>query len=154
MKQNRKIGFWILIGIACFLNILYLLGQTMALINYDFTVAIELQEPAKEITEVGVALNKGFGMGDTIFYIPLFVIGIIGLLKKTAYGLYAMSGALAITTYWPIVVLTTVYYAKGTPEWHFSDYTSYSILLTLIAIYGLWGLWYIFKYRTSLVHNP
>ena len=93
-------------------------------------------------------------MGDTIFYIPLFVIGIIGLLKRTAYGLYAMSGALAITTYWPIVVLTTVYYAKGTPGWHFSDYTSYSILLTLIAIYGLWGLWYIFKYRTSLVHNP
>ena len=59
----------------------------MTIINYDFAVSIDLQEPVSEITEIGVALNKGFGFGDTVFYIPLFVIGIIGLVKRKVLGL-------------------------------------------------------------------
>ena len=125
----------------------------MALINYDFAVLIELQEPVDEITEVGIALNKGFGLGDTVFYIPLFVIGIVGMFKRSALGLYAMLGAMAVTVYWPIVALSTVYFAKGAPGWYFTDYTSYSVLLSLIALYGLWGLWFLYKNRKLLVHQ-
>jgi len=123
----------------------------MAVIHYDFAVLIGLQESVEEITEVGVALNKGFGLGDTVFYIPLFVIGIIGLLKRTTLGLYAMLGAMAVTVYWPIVGLSTVIFAKGAPGWYFTDYTSYAILLSIIALYGLWGFQYLYKNRESLV---
>jgi len=151
MKSRRTPGFWILISIGILLNIEYLLGQIMALINYDFTVSLYLQEPVNEITEVGVALNKGFGLGDAVFYIPLFVIGIVGLLKRSALGLYAMFGAMAITVYWPIVCLSTVFFAKGAPGWLFTDYISYSISLSLIAMYGLWGLWFLYKNRILLV---
>ena len=124
----------------------------MAVVNYDFAVSIELQEPVNEITEVGVALNKGFGLGDTAFYIPLFVIGIVGLLRRSSWGLFAMIGAMAVTVYWPIVALSTVYFAKGVPGWYFTDYTSYSVLLSLIALYGLWGLWFLYKNRKLLVN--
>ena len=48
-----------------------------------------------------------------------------------------MFGAMAITIYWPIVGLSTVFFAKGAPGWHFTDYISYSILLSIIAIYGI-----------------
>ena len=150
---KRTIGFWILISIGILLNLIYLLGQTMAIINYDFAVSIELQEPVNEITEVGVALNKGFGFGDTFFYIPLFVVGIIGLFKRSAWGLYAMFGAMAVTVYWPIVALSTVFYAKRASGWHFTDYMSYSISLSLIAIYGIWGLWFLYNNRDRLVHH-
>ena len=148
---KRTTGFWFLIGLGVLLNIVYILGQTMAVINYDFAVSIDLQEPVNEITEIGVALNKGFGFGDTIFYIPLFVIGIIGLLKRTTLGLFAMLGAMAITVYWPIVGLSTVIFAKGAPGWYFTDYTSYTILLSLIAFYGIWGFWFLYKNRSKLV---
>ncbi len=148
---NRSIGFWLLIGIGILLNVIYVLGQTMAVINYDFTVSIDLQEPIEEITEIGVALNKGFGFGDTVFYIPLFVIGIIGLLKKSEVGLYAMFAAMAVTVYWSIVCLSFVFYAKGAPGWHFTGYTSYSIILSLITLYGLWGGWFLYINRTKLV---
>ena len=111
------------------------MGQTMAIVNYDFA-AIPLQEPLAEITAAGVALNKGFGFGDILFYMPLFVVGIIGLLKRSALGLYTMFEAMAITVYWPIVSLSTVFYAKGSPGWYFADYTSYSIFLSLIVYYG------------------
>ena len=112
-REDRTTGFWFLIGFGMLLNIFYVLGQTMAVINYDFAVSIGLQEPVNEITEIGVALNKGFGFGDTVFYIPLFIVGIIGLLKRTPLGLYAMFGAMAVTVYWPVVSLSTVIFAKG-----------------------------------------
>ncbi|MCP4124867.1 MAG: hypothetical protein GY751_24255 [Bacteroidetes bacterium] len=60
---GRTMGFWILIVFGVLLNILYVFGQTMAVIHYDFAVLIGLQESVEEITEVGVALNKGFGLG-------------------------------------------------------------------------------------------
>ena len=148
---RRGSGFWLLIGFGIVLNILYLLGQTMAIIDYDFAVSIELQEPLDEITEIGVALNKGFGVGDTLFYIPLFIIGIIGLLKRSPMGLFAMFGAMAITVYWPIVGLSTVFYAKGASGWHFTDYTAYSILLSVIILYGIWGFWFLLRNNVELV---
>lgn len=140
-----------LLGFGALLIVIYILGQTMAIINYDFAVSIGLQEPVHEITDVGVALNKGFGLGDTVFYIPLFIIGIIGMLKRSAIGLYAMFGALAITIYWPIVGLATVFFAKGAPGWYFTDYASYSVILSLIILYGIWGIWFLFKNRNILV---
>ncbi len=151
MTTKRSTGFWFLIGIGILLNIIYLLGQTMAIVNYGFTVSIDLQEPVSEITQIGVAINKGFGFGDTVFYIPLFIIGIIGLFKKSAFGLYAMFGAMAVTVYWPVVSLATLFYAKGAPGWHFTDYTSYTVTLSLIAIYGLWGFWFLYKNSGKLV---
>lgn len=153
MKKRRPRGFWFLILFGIVLNIIYLLGQTMAIINYDFPVSMGLQESVSEITAIGVAINKGFGFGDTFFYIPLFIIGIIGLLRYTALGLHAMIGAMAVTVYWPIVGLSMVFYARGAEGWEFNDYTSYSILLSIIAIYGIWGFIYLFKNRKLLVYE-
>jgi len=150
-KIKKPSGFWLLIGFGIVLNILYLFGQTMAVINYDFAVSIGLQESVNEITEIGVASNKGFGFADTVIYIPLFVMGIIGLLKRSAFGLYAMFGAMAVTMYWPVVGLSMVFFAKGAPGWRFSNYTSYSILLSIIGLYGIWGFWFLYKNRDILV---
>lgn len=150
---KRTSGFWFLISLGVLLNVIYLLGQTMALINYDFAVSLDLQESVNEITEIGVALNKGFGFGDTVFYIPLFVISIAGLLKRSSFGFYAMFGAMAITVYWPIVGLSTVFFAKGAPGWNFTDYTPYSIILSLISLYGIWGFWFLYKNRDVLVEK-
>ena len=150
-RAHKGSGFWILIAIGILLNIMYLMGQTMAIINYDFAVSIGLQEPLNEITEIGVALNKGFGFGDTFFYIPLFIVGIVGLFRKSTFGLYAMLGAMAITVYWPMVCLSTLFFAKGAQGWYFTDYVSYTVLLSFIALYGIWGIWFLYRRRFSLV---
>ncbi len=153
MFQKRKIGFWFLVVIGILLNFLFLIGQTGAIINYDFTVSLGLQESKNDITEIGVALNKGFGFGDTFVYIPIFIVGIIGIIRKKLYGLYLLSGAMSITIYWPIVCLSTVFYAKGSPGWNFANYTEYSILLSAISFYGVWGLWYLFNNRNQLING-
>ena len=64
-----------------------------------------------------------------------------------------MIGAMAITIYWPLVCLSSILYAKGARGWNFTDYTSYTILLTAISLYGIIGFWYLIKNKEELVVN-
>jgi hypothetical protein len=152
MNETRNIGFWILISLGILLTIMLLIGQTFSLINYDSTVSLGLQESVEEVSEVGVAWAKGFAFGDTIIYLPLLLIGIIGLLKRKSWGFYSMFGALAITVYWPIVSLSTIFIGRTALNLNPDKYVSYSIILPLIAIYGLWGMWYLHKNRNKFVN--
>jgi hypothetical protein len=144
MNRKRGFGFWVLIIIAILLNLIYLVGQTGSLIDYDFTVSIGLQDSIEEVTGVGVAWAKGFAFGDTVFYMPLFIVGIAGLFKQKVWGIFSMFGALAVTVYWPIVCLYAVFADKNAMNLNPDKYISFSIWLPLIAIYGLWGMWFIY----------
>lgn len=90
---------------ASMLLVMILLGQTMSFINYEFTVSIGLQESVDVFGEFGVAMNKAFGVSDTIIYLPLLVFGLLGLWQKKSWGVSALIGAMAITAYWPIVYI-------------------------------------------------
>jgi hypothetical protein len=121
----------------------------ISFINYDFTVSIGFQEPVNMIGEMGVAVNKAFGVGDTIIYIPLLILGLLGLWLKKSWGVYSMLCALSITSYWPIVSLFILFFAKEIPGFS-SHYISYSMVAIFFMIYGLWGIWYIYKNRKVL----
>ena len=151
MNTKKPIGFWVLLISGIILLLELLLGQMMALINYDFTVSLGLQESVEKVTGVGVALNKGFGVADTAVYVPLLVLGLVGLWKRRFWGLFAMTGALAVTIYWPLVCMSMLFFAKGTPGFGFTQYTSYAIIMGLVELYGLWGLWYVYKNRKILL---
>ena len=150
MTKKRTIGFWVLIIFGIFLFVMLLVGKTMSFIDYNFTVSIGLQESVDVVGEMGVAVNKGFGVGDTIIYIPLLLIGLVGLWIRKKWGIYAMVGALGITAYWPMVAIFLLLFARGSPGFNFTNFTSYSILLTAFTLYGLWGLWYLYKNRKIL----
>jgi len=92
----------------------------MSLVNYDFTVAIYLQEAQDVVGEMGVAVNKAFGVGDTVIYIPLLLSGLIGLWQRKQWGLWPLVGALGITAYWPVVCLFIFFFAKGSPGFNFT----------------------------------
>ena len=120
MTKNRGFGFWLLISIGVLLTIMLLIGQTSALFSYDQAVAIGMQESEEEVGKVGIAWAKGFAFGDTIFYVSLLIVGIIGLLKRKLWGLFSMFGCMAITVYWPVVNLYTFFIERTaitlTPE--------------------------------------
>ena len=150
-RSKRTIGFWVLMILGVLILLMLVFGQMMSYINYDFAVSLGLQESVDKITVVGVAVNKGFGVGDTIVYLPLLIAGLVGLWLRKNWGIFTMLGALAITAYWPMVCLFFLYFAKGLPGFGFSDYTLYTILLSLITIYGVWGMWYLYKNRKELI---
>lgn len=147
MKNDNSKGrsFWVLISIASVLVLMLLAGQTLGVFNYDLAVSIGMQESENEIGKIGIAFAKGFGFADTVFYIPLFVIGIIGLLKNKRWGKYSMFGALAISVYWPLVHFYAIYTDRISITLLPEKYIYYPIVLSLIMFYGLWGMRYLYK---------
>ena len=105
----RKITFFNIIILLLFL----IVGQSYSLIDYNYVVSIGLQESSEEVTKVGIAWIKAFAIGDTLAYIPLLLLGIIGMIKKRKWGYYSMFASLAISVYWPIVNLSAIYLAKN-----------------------------------------
>jgi hypothetical protein len=148
--MRRPFGFRFLIITGIFLCIMFLAGQTLSLIDHDLTVALGLQESEAEITKTGIAFAKGFALGDTICYLPLFAAGIIGLLRRKAWGPWAMFGALAITVYWPVVHLYAMSIGRDSMHLSSSKHLTYAVILPLIALYGLWGMWFLYRNRGRL----
>lgn len=81
MNRKNDIGFWLLILVGMLLAIMLLVGQTLALFNYELAIELGLQETEAEVGKVGIGFAKGFAFADTVFYLPILIVGIIGLLK-------------------------------------------------------------------------
>lgn len=145
MPAKNSLGFWVLFGVGLFIAVTLPIGQTMSLIDYDLTVSWGLQEPASEITAMGVVLNKAFAAADTVIYLPLVVIGLVGLLLRKTWGLIAFSAALGITAYWVIQVIYFIYAAQGLTGFTFSRQMTFTLMLLPLEVYAVWGL--IFLYR-------
>jgi hypothetical protein len=132
------------------LLVVYLVyGQVPPAFNYELGVAMGTQDSAARVTAVGVAFWYGFALADTVFYIPIFVAGLIGVWKQRLWGRVALAAALGITVYWPVVVLTAAARARSAPGWNLGDETAYWIVLPAIALWALWGLWRLAKSDAS-----
>ena len=151
MTKMNIIKFWVFISVSILLSLFLIVGQTYSMINYDLIVSFGLQESAKEISEVGVAWAKAFALGDTVVYIPLLILGIIGLLKRKSWGFFTMFASLAISVYWPVVNLSAIYIGRDEIALNPEKYISFSIILPLVTLYGLWGMWYLYKNEQLLV---
>jgi hypothetical protein len=149
MNNKKGISFWVLILATIVLIIFLTAGQTLSLIDYDLAIDLGLQESEKEIGKVGIAFAKGFALGDTIFYIPILVLGILGLIKGKKWGALFMFGGLAISVYWPIVHLYAIYIETDAIVLNPDKYISFPIILTLITVYGLWGIIYLYNNYTQ-----
>ena len=123
---------------------MFLAGQTLGVFNYDLAVSIGMQESETEIGKIGIAFAKGFGFADTVIYIPLFLFGIIGLLKNKRWEKYSMFGALAISVYWPIVHLYAIFIDRVSITLYPDKYIYYPIVLSLVIIYGVWRMHYLY----------
>ncbi len=145
MKYKKDVGFWALILVATVLFVFLIIGQTLSVIDYDLALNLGLQESEEEIGKVGIAFAKGFAFADTIFYVPILVLGILGLLKGKKWGAVLMLAALGITVYWPIVHLYAIYIDTEAITLNQEKYISFPIVLGLIIIYGLWGINYLYK---------
>jgi len=145
MRDNKDIKFWILISASIILLMLLLIGQTYSLINYEMAVTLGLQESVQEVGEIGIVWAKGFAFADSFVYIPLLLLGTVGLLKRKKWGLNAMFGSCAISVYWPVVHLHAIYEGKDVFTLNHEKYITFPIILTLIILYGIWGMWYLYN---------
>lgn len=151
--MQRTFGLTFLKITTLFLALFFLAGQTYSLIDYQQTIKWGLQESPAEVGDVGVSFLKGYAFADTIFYIPILILSVIGLQYQRKWGYYLMIAALAISVYWPIAVLYSIYEGREFMDLSVEKYTSFSIILPLIILYGIWGLWYLYHHQNKVVIN-
>ncbi len=139
--MNSTAVFWS-IQIPGWLLIAYLIvAQCMSAVSYSLGERMGTQEPARNITEVGVAFWWALAFADLVFYTPLLVTGLIGHWLGAMWGPIVLGAALGITVYWPVVCLATVRRARHAKGWSLPKERDYWIVLPVIAAWGVWGLW-------------
>ena len=150
-STKRPIEFWIVIVFMSLSVALLLLGQTMALFNYNFAVSLGLQENIKEISEFGVQINRAFAAGDTAIYIPLIVLSIIGLCLKKRWALFTSAAVMGISAYWATTVAFAFWFLEAVPGYTFIPGIDYWIFITSYIVFGLWGICYLIYQGESLI---
>jgi len=140
---KRCLAFWAITGFLSISLLLLLMGQTMALVNYDFAVQLGLQEDIKEVGSFGVQVNRAFGAGDTLVYIPLIAISIIGLLLRKRWSLLTTAAAMGVSAYWATTILFMLIFLEGTPGYYLEPGVEYWLFMAAFIIFGVWGLFYL-----------
>ncbi len=142
-KENRQVAFWIIVIFLSLSLILLLLGQTTALFAYDFAVRLGLQESVEEITAFGIEMNRAFGMSDTVIYIPLIVISLIGLILRKSWALFPTAAVMGISAYWAVTMVSVLLFLRGVPGYRLEPGFEYWIPLGSYIVFGIWGILYI-----------
>lgn len=140
---KRCFAFWAITGFLSIALILLLMGQTMAVVDYDFAVQLGLQEDIKDVGSFGVQVNRAFGVGDTIVYIPLIAISIIGLLLRKRWSLLTTAAVMGVSAYWATTILFMLIFLEGVPGYYLQPGVEYWLFMAAFIIFGVWGLFYL-----------
>lgn len=153
MFRNRPLAYWIILCFLLLSLVLLLLGQTMALINYELTAQLGLQEDIKDVGLYGVQMNRAFAAGDTIIYLPLIIISIIGLMLRKQWSLFTTAAAMGISAYWATTLLIMLFILKGVPGYSLEPGLEYWLFMVPFIIFGIWGLFYLVFRGDDLLRN-
>ncbi len=145
VQQKRKGNFASrFLQISGWIFLIYLAyAQFIPVFDYQLGVQMGTQEPATQVTEVGVAYWWAFAFADLVIYAPLLIFGLIGHLLETSWGRISLAAAMGITVYWPIVSMAAVVSARGANGWDLPNEGQYWIVLPLISIWGAWCVWHL-----------
>jgi hypothetical protein len=143
ISKNRPLAFWIF-TLFLFLSIfLMLIGQTMSVFNYDLTVDLGLQESLEQVGEYGVQVNRAFGAGDTIIYIPLLITSLIGLWLKKRWALISTAAAVGVSAYWSVTIIFILIFAPGSSGYNYIPDPEIWIFVGTYVLFGIWGFIYL-----------
>lgn len=137
---RHPVSFWVIVAFLAVSVVLMLTGQTMALLDYDLAVRLGLQESAEQIGEYGVQVNRAFGGSDTLVYVPLLVLALVGLLLGKRWALVATAAAFGISAYWSATIAFMMVFLGGVPGYSLVFGPPYWLVLGSYALAGVWGL--------------
>jgi hypothetical protein len=140
---KRCPAYWIIIIFLVLSLILLVAGQTMAIINYDFAVKLGLQENVSEVGAFGVQMNRAFGAGDTVIYLPLILVSLAGLFLRKQWSLITTAATAGISAYWAAVLAIATIFFKGVPGFNLEAGPGYWIVFSAYIAFGFWTILYL-----------
>jgi len=152
INAKRSISFWVVMVFLAISMVLLIMGQAMALFNYDFAVSLGLQEDVREVGEYGVQLNRAFGAGDTFIYIPLIALSIAGLVMKKRWALITTAAVMGISAYWATTVAFLLWFLVGVPGYSFMPGPEYWVIISAYIVFGVWGVVYLMFHGDKIIN--
>lgn len=141
---NRGPGaYWFLVSFLTMSILLMLVGQTMAVVDYDLAVQLGLQEAPEEVGAFGVQVNRAFGASDTVVYIPLMLASLIGLWRRKSWSLITTAAVAGISAYWSVTIAFVLVFAPGAPGYTLQPGLEYALFLGAYALFGRWCIAYL-----------
>ena len=140
---GRSIGFWVIIVFLAASIVLMLMGQTMAVFNYDLAVRLGLQESPDDMTDFGVQVNRAFGAADTVIYLPLIVISMIGLILRKRWSLMVTAAFFGASAYWSVTVTFLLIFLPGVRGYSNVPGPEIWLFIGTYMVVGVLGLLYI-----------
>ena len=113
MEGQRPVAFWVIVVYLGLSVVVMLTGQTMAVVNYDLAVRLGLQEGREEMGEFGVEVNRAFGAGDTVIYVPLMAVSLVGLVARRRWALLTTTAVFGVSAYWAATILSMLVFLPG-----------------------------------------
>jgi hypothetical protein len=142
-NAKRPISFWVIIIFLIVSMVLLLMGQTMAIFNYEFAVKLGLQEDVKEVSEFGVQINRAFGASDTFVYIPLMAISLVGLFLRKRWSLITTAAVMGVSAYWSVTATFMFLFLPGVSGYSYVPGPEIWFFIGAYAAFGVWGLFYL-----------
>ncbi len=139
-SNNRSLAFWVVIAFLALSIPLLLAGQTLSLFDYDLTVRLGLQESRAHVGEFGVRVNQAFGAADTLVYVPLIVVSLIGLWRRRRWSLLTTAAVAGMSVYWTVTVGFMMVLLRGTPGYSYVPGIEIWLFVGAYLLFGLWCL--------------
>ncbi len=142
-NKNRPVAYWFIITFLGLSVALLLLGQTMAVFDYDFTMKLGLQETPAQVGTHGVQVNRAFGAGDTFVYIPLMLASFAGLWLRRRWSLLVTAAVAGISAYWTTTIGFMLAFLPGTPGYSYVPPLGIWLFIGAYLLFGVWSLFYL-----------
>ena len=120
-----------------------LAGQTLGVFNYELSARMGLQEDAEEMTEFGVQVNRAFGVGDTVVYLPLMVVSMVGLWRRKRWSLVTTAAVFGNSVYWTVTVAFILLFLPGAPGYSNVPGAEIWLFIGTYMVAGVLGLAYL-----------
>jgi hypothetical protein len=140
---GRPIAFWFIVAFLASAILLMLVGQTLGLVDYDLATRLGLQETHAEVGEFGIQINRAFAAGDTLVYIPLLVLALVGLLLRKRWALLMTAAAFGVSLYWAVTVVFLLAFLRSVPGYTLAPGPEYWLYVGGFIVVGAWGLIYL-----------
>jgi len=150
-RKSRPVAFWIFVVFLAVSIVLMLMGQAMCVFYYDLTVRLGLQESPEQVGEFGVQVNRAFGVGDTIVYVPLLIASLAGLWLKKRWSLLTTAAVVGISVYWSVTVSFIFLFQAGTPGYSYVPGLEIWFFVGTYTAFGVWGLFYLIMRGEALL---
>lgn len=140
---KRPVAYWVIVSFLALSTVLMLIAQTTPIFDYPLAVRLGFQNGADKISEYGVQVIRAFCVADTVVFIPLTLIALVGLLLRKRWSLFAIASVTGVSVYWVVAYGFMVSFLNGMPGYHVVLGVPDWIIMGAYALFGVWALLYL-----------